>query len=265
MTVSDYTIPMAVPAPLRLIQLADLHGRPPAGLWKKVSALRPELLLCTGDTLHHPFGRERERGLACLREAVRIAPVFCSLGNHETACFPAERAALCQEIRENGAVLLDNEAVFTHGLWIGGLSSPYTLDAEGNPCFAEPDAAFLSGFAAASGEKLLLCHHPELYPPYIRPLSVRLTLAGHAHGGQWRFRGQGLYAPGQGLFPALTGGLHEQRLLISRGLGNPCHIPRLGNPPELCVITLLPEGRPPRRSSPPAAAAGQDAVQSSRR
>ena len=265
MTVSEYIVPAAVPAPLRLAVLADLHGRPPKGLWERVRALRPQALLLCGDTLHRPFGRERERGLACLRAAAGIAPVFCSLGNHETACPPAGRAALCRDIRETGAVLLDNEAVRFGGLLIGGLPSPYAADAAGNACFIEPDAAFLARFAAASGEKLLLFHHPELYAPYIRPLPIRLTVAGHAHGGQWQIGGRGIYAPGQGLLPALTGGLYEGRLLVSRGLGNPCHLPRFSNPPEVCCLTLLPPGRTADQPLPPVGAAARAAAQNSRR
>lgn len=265
MTVSEYIVPAAVTAPLRLAVLADLHGRPPRKLWERVRALRPQALLLCGDTLHRPFGRERERGLDCLRTAAGIAPVFCSLGNHETACPPAEREALCRDIRETGAVLLDNEAVHFGGLLLGGLSSPYAADAAGNACFIEPDTAFLARFAAAPEEKLLLCHHPELYAPYIRPLPIRLTIAGHAHGGQWRVGGQGIYAPGQGFFPALTGRLYEGRLLVSRGLGNPCHLPRFSNPPEVCCLTLLPPDRTADQPLPPVGAAVRAAARNNRR
>ena len=78
------------------------------------------------------------------------------------------------------------------------------------------------------------------YGSYAGYYGLDLTVAGHAHGGQWRWRGQGLFAPGQGLFPKLTDGLYEERLLVSRGLSNPCGIPRFGNPPQLVTVTLAP-------------------------
>ena len=84
----------------------------------------------------------------------------------------------------------------------------------------------------------LLCHHPEYWPRYVRDLPVDLTLSGHAHGGQIRLFGQGLFAPGQGLFPRYTSGVHEGRLVISRGLANTTRIPRLFNPTELVCVHL---------------------------
>ena len=67
-------------------------------------------------------------------------------------------------------------------------------------------------------------------------------LAGHAHGGQVRlpFIG-GLYAPGQGVFPRYTSGLHnvkETSMVISRGLGNSLFPLRVFNRPELVLVTL---------------------------
>ena len=65
-----------------------------------------------------------------------------------------------------------------------------------------------------------------------------LVVAGHAHGGQIRIGNQGLYAPGQGLFPRYTRGLADGRMIISAGAGNPAGAPRWGNPCEVLRITL---------------------------
>jgi predicted MPP superfamily phosphohydrolase len=69
---------------------------------------------------------------------------------------------------------------------------------------------------------------------------IDLVLSGHAHGGQWRFLGQGILSPGQGLFPKYTSGVHEGRygrMIISRGLSNPYKaVPRFGNPCELVYV-----------------------------
>ena len=50
-----------------------------------------------------------------------------------------------------------------------------------------------------------------------------------------------MYAPGQGLFPKLTHGLHDGgKMLISRGMTNAAkpRIPRINNPCELIIINL---------------------------
>ena len=90
---------------------------------------------------------------------------------------------------------------------------------------------------------MLLCHHPEYYPKYIKDLPVDLTLSGHAHGGQWRLFGRGAYAPGQGIFPKYTAGVYENRLLVSRGLGNLYIVPKINNPPEILKIKISSKGQ----------------------
>ena len=76
----------------------------------------------------------------------------------------------------------------------------------------------------------------------LRDRNIDLVLSGHAHGGQIRLLGRGLYAPGQGILPAYTGGLHSGphgKLLISRGLSNTAlPVPRLFNPPEIVAADL---------------------------
>ncbi|MBQ3816071.1 MAG: metallophosphoesterase, partial [Clostridia bacterium] len=59
------------------------------------------------------------------------------------------------------------------------------------------------------GFHILLCHHPEYWEPLVHGRRIELTVSGHAHGGQWRIFGRGVYAPGQGLFPRYTSGLYR--------------------------------------------------------
>ena len=69
-------------------------------------------------------------------------------------------------------------------------------------------------------------------------MPIDLTLSGHAHGGQIRLLGQGLFAPGQGVLPRYTSGVYEGRLIVSRGLANTTFVPRLFNPTEMVYIHL---------------------------
>ncbi len=99
-----------------------------------------------------------------------------------------------------------------------------------------PETAWLQDFAAQDGYKILLCHHPEYRDRYLKDLPIDLVLSGHAHGGQIRIAGQGLFAPGQGFFPYYTSGVHGN-MVISRGLSNTASfIPRLGNPTEVIYL-----------------------------
>ena len=69
-----------------------------------------------------------------------------------------------------------------------------------------------------------------------------IVLCGHAHGGQVRLPWiGGLFAPGQGLLPRLTSGVHKKNgtfMVVSRGLGNSLAPFRILNHPETVLITL---------------------------
>ena len=125
---------------------------------------------------------------------------------------------------------MDNESQPWEGLRICALSSG--INGREN----KPNAQALASFTKESGYRILLCHHPEYYVPYIKDTEIELTVCGHAHGGHWRWFGKGIYAPGQGLFPKFTAGIHDGRCIISRGLGNHTWIPRICNNPELVIL-----------------------------
>ena len=82
---------------------------------------------------------------------------------------------------------------------------------------------------------ILLSHHPEYFQRL--PKGIHLVLSGHAHGGQWRLFGRGLYAPNQGWLPRYTKGIYEKRMIVSAGLTNTAHVPRLFNPTEVIYVT----------------------------
>jgi predicted MPP superfamily phosphohydrolase len=102
-----------------------------------------------------------------------------------------------------------------------------------------PNLEWLEKFSHLRGPKILLSHHPEYYPKYIKDLGIDLTLSGHAHGGQWRFFNRGVFAPGQGIFPKYTSGLYDGKLIVSRGLGNQTPYPRINNEEEIIVIDIV--------------------------
>lgn len=234
--------------PMRIALVSDLHDNP---YGKVVEALRqstPDMILIPGDlTDDEHINEGAEATLAFLRECVSLAPTFYSPGNHEIKCYHRGNpfrhplpVPIPEDFRravsETGAVFLDN-ALFTDGtLTVCGLTSGI--------CGKEnrPDEATLERFRQDTGEvKLLLCHHPEYYVPYLRDIGADLVVCGHAHGGHWRIFGRGVYAPGQGLFPKYTSGVLNGNCVISRGVGDHTRIPRIFNPRELVIITLTAE------------------------
>ena len=86
---------------------------------------------------------------------------------------------------------------------------------------------------ADSGKKEL----PVLYDKYgFQEQPIDLVVSGHAHGGQWRFFGHGVFAPGQGILPKYTKGFYNGNLLVSAGMTNTAPVPRLFNPTEIVIL-----------------------------
>ena len=233
---------------LRVVVLADFHDGDPDGVLASVRTLAPDAILVAGDVVHD--ADRFSGGLALLRSLITVAPVFCSLGNHEYRVEDIEA-----RIRKTGVRLLDNTYTTLYGFVIGGLSSGYRGKKQGRfKKTPAPDTAWLEEYCAERGTHVLLCHHPEYYLPYLKDKRVELVLSGHAHGGQWSFLGQGLFAPGQGILPRFTSGLYRGKrrarngasldggkplLAVSRGLGNEVVFPRIGNPAEIVCIDFV--------------------------
>lgn len=225
----------SVPAPgigqnCRLALVTDLHNCRYDRLLEAIRTERPDAVVIAGDLL----GNLDTRGAASLRFLEIIAaefPVFYGLGNHERLLDDAAYAV----IRKTGAILLINDWV-RFGMAVIGAPMPDTPD--GGASLTAEHHTFLRRFSEESGYRILLCHRPEWYFAGVREYDIPLMLAGHAHGGQIRLLGRPIYSPGQGLFPKYAQGIHEGRLIVSRGLGNHTIIPRLFNAPELCIITL---------------------------
>lgn len=210
---------------LRAALVCDLHGAPFDDLLPQLE--KADVILVGGD-LVDGYDRTVDSGLAFLREAVKIAPVYYALGNHESYFPQAERSRYLAQAEKIGAVLLQNAYVRRDGYCIGGVTET-------------PSFSMLRRLERENGYKILLCHRPEVYARVAKTRDIDLTLAGHAHGGQIQLFGQGLYSPGQGILPKITAGLYDGgRLLVSRGLTNTVMIPRIGNPCELVMIEICP-------------------------
>ena len=215
---------------LRLAVASDLHSTPYDDVLEDFAAC--DAVLVPGDLVDR-HRRDNRYALRFLLEVPELCPVFYSIGNHERKFHDYHE--YMEKVHSSKITLLDNESAAFGGIMIGGLSS-----APG--CRADTD--FLDRFEKQQGFRLLMCHHPEMYRDYVRGRDIDFTVCGHAHGGQIQIFGRGIYAPGQGFFPRLTYGLHDDgHMMVSRGMTNGAkpRIPRINNPCELIILELLPE------------------------
>jgi predicted MPP superfamily phosphohydrolase len=254
--------------------LSDFHDRDPEPVLDILRNDIPDAIMIPGDLVlgYFPEGVEyiidRCRNvIPFLKSCCEIAPAYMSVGNHE--------CLLCSDeydrLRSTGVKILNNEWLeAAEGILIGGLTSAYAIsynrfrdeynrqNGTGGyvryPHHKRPkdiskystDSKWLDDFERADGYKILLSHHPEywcLREPMLRDRKIDLVLSGHAHGGQWRLMGRGIYSPGQGLLPKYTSGIHKGpygSMIVSRGLSNPYKtVPRFGNPCEVVYVQFV--------------------------
>ena len=238
---------------IRFAIVADLHSREYTEIDSIIDILKremPDYILMPGDIFERldGTGAEHKRaGLELLSKSSGIAPVIYSIGNHENGGIASWNAIKWLSIdsipkyfdekdldliRDTGAVMLDDSFTCIDGIAFGGLSSG--LINKGR----RPNLEWLDGFCDCKCPKVLLCHHPEYYKKYLRGRDIDLVISGHAHGGQWRIFGQGVFAPGQGIFPRYTSGVHHGKLVISKGLKPSRRIPRIFNRPEVVIVEI---------------------------
>ena len=232
---------------LRIVELADLHGRVfGRGSRRLLAAVRraePDLICIDGDLF------DEHTDLAMLPPLLRglcaIAPVYYVTGNHEWRV-PGLRGILAQMRACGVTVLQDDWRVLRRGedaLIVAGTDDPC------GPAERKTPAELIADIRAEAGEAaflLLLAHRNDQLPQW-SDLGVQAVLAGHCHGGVVRlpFVG-GLFGTDRRLFPAWDAGLYRQgetALYVSRGLGYTNVHFRLFNRPEVAVIVL-------RRGSP---------------
>lgn len=211
--------------------VSDIHETDPTEILANARSESPDVIFVGGDLMEakKPDFADRTEGsepaYRFLSGAAKLAPVFYGLGNHEAYLSEAKK----DRARKTGAVLLENSMMTVHtdgGDFTVGAVGPVT------------DADFIREFDKVGTYKILICHEPERAVRELGGISADMILSGHAHGGQWRFFGRGVYAPGQGLFPKYTHGLYG-RLLVSSGVANHVRVPRINNPPETVTITFL--------------------------
>ncbi len=233
-----------------LCQVSDVHnearGEGNAALLRALREAAPDLICITGDFLDSRR-TDLDFALELAGQLAEIAPAVYVTGNHEArlkdlSALEAGLAARGVRVLRDGWTPLarGGEEIALLGLDDPGFSAgeDWTL-AEG----LDQTQARLSALLAQAGDRfsLVLSHRPELLPAYAEA-GADLVLSGHAHGGQVRLPGiGGLFAPGQGILPRLTSGVHargETRLVVSRGLGNSAFPLRVFNPPEIVTVTL---------------------------
>lgn len=233
--------------------LSDLHnqvyGVNNCRLIDAVKKESPDLILIGGDMLVGKNGHSYEPALACVKELVKIAPVYYANGEERMKLKPQkydQSYALYRERLLNlGVHLLENESIVLSDeskVRLTGLEIPLE-------CYTHlkrremPEGAIKERIGNRDPEafQVLLAHNPSYMKEYLA-WGADLILSGHLHGGMVRIPGiGGVIGPDFVLFPKYSGEMRrvgDQTVIVSKGLGtHTIHI-RLFNPAEVVVLSL---------------------------
>lgn len=226
--------------PLRIVQLSDSHAlsvnMPSQRLARVVgmmNALKPDIIVLTGDYIAGDPARlsAKQTAMAVAPFAALRAPmgIFAVPGNHDDAV--KTRAALAG----TGVRLLVGERVELAALSLIGAGSMIG----GSPAVEAMRRAVRR--APATKPSLVIVHEPSFF--HFLPPRSTMMIAGHTHGGQVRLPFIGSWSPDRyaALYPRGVFRRGHQTLLVSSGLGTSILPIRIGVPPEIVELTLLPD------------------------
>lgn len=260
LTVTHYTLQTELSAPIRIVQLSDLHSRSFGDnnmeLIDLVEKQAPDLIFLTGDMINRNTEDLTDLCLLCTSLS-DIAPTYYSYGNHEVDWEEETGTELREILTDCGVHVLELEyedcTVNGQALRIGGYAGYYrtpqmdTNDRE----LRRKKLTFADDFENTDRQKLLLAHIATSWLDWkrVNDHPVGVVFCGHYHGGQIRFPliDRGLYAPYAGWFPKYTRGVYQGAkaiCILSAGLGSGWKMPRIYNPPEIVVAELIPAEYP---------------------
>jgi predicted MPP superfamily phosphohydrolase len=227
---------------IRIALISDLHaslwGEGQGDLLAALAAEEPHAVVLDGD-LFDMRGKP-ENTMTLLYALADAYTCYFIPGNHEYQT--NDFASVEADVAKAGIPILSGDSV----LISSGDTSVELFGIDDGWGGKKKQLQQIADAAAARSDdvySIMAIHVPNAIESYLQ-YGFDLTLCGHTHGGQFRIPGilNGLYAPGQGLFPKYGGGRYDfddQTLIISRGLSKkPYLVPRIFNPAELVIVTL---------------------------
>lgn len=238
----------------RIVQLSDMHlgscspnfrGIPK--LVEKVNALRPDLIVFTGDMVNN-FASEITPWIDVLRQLRAPFGKYAVTGNHDYGHYarwdsPEARQENMNQFYRNmkaaGFTMLDN----TSAPLTIGQDTVFLCGVEnwGLPPFPQYGNLQEALQGTAGHTVILLSHDPSHWRQEVLHTPVALTLSGHTHAMQAGFQiGNFRWSPSQYMYPEYNG-LYRQanhQLYVSRGAGFIGLAGRIGLRPEITLLEL---------------------------
>lgn len=236
-----------------IVQLSDLHLEnlkiPPERIQAAVAALKPDLLVLTGDIIETRTDLDKVRAyLAPLHAA---SGKYLVMGNNDYSHFSHTLFNRYRDLlQELGWVVLINSAVFLAqlNLWLIGVDDPTTARDDVHKAYAslpsssaQTPASSPQPIPSPQAFRLVLAHSSDCLDD-VAKYGADLMLTGHTHGGQIRVPGlpplvTNTYLGDKGIYQGYHV-INGVPLYINRGIGCSTLPLRFNSPPEVAVFTL---------------------------
>jgi predicted MPP superfamily phosphohydrolase len=232
---------------LRIAMISDIHlgtvisTKRLSRMIEHLNSVEPDVIMIPGDLVDEDLEPVVKQNLGALFSKLN-APlgVYASTGNHE---YIGGADAAVDYLRAHGIKVLRDTAVqINPGLWVIGRN-----DIEGNRFAGKKrkSLAEITKNIPAEDVRIVLDHQPRAYEE-AQEQQTDLILSGHTHHGQlWPFN----YIT-QKMFPLSWGykQFGQMHAYVSSGIGTWGPPVRIGNRPEVVVITLNFNGKRPAQS-----------------
>lgn len=242
-----------------IAMISDLHnvelGKKNENLLQALQEAKPDIICIAGDLVLGKKEKSVKIAYDFIKKAVKIAPVYYGLGNHEQRMkkypqvYGEEYRIFEKRIQKLGVTMLENSStsleIKGEKIQISGLALPEEYYKKRKKVdLSIKTMNRLAGKASKENFHILIAHNPKYGDTYLK-WGGDLILAGHYHGGMVRlpFLG-GIISPDLRLFPKYCRGDFEKgnrHLIVSAGLGEHTLPVRIFNPRELVLLTCVPE------------------------
>lgn len=234
--------------PMKIVLLSDIHiGTAAMGperlarIVGQVNALKPDLIVIAGDFIfgHDPDGAANlgPAMIAPLRQLRAPLGVAAVLGNHD---YWTGAQAVREQLGRAGIALIENGAALRGPIALGGVADDFSNHAD--------VAATLRAARALGKPIVLFTHSPDIAPGL--PADAHLLLAGHTHCGQGLVFGHNIAPPVSRYGTRYRCGLVREgarTVVVTGGLGTSGVPLRIGAPPDMWLLTLVPVAMAPTR------------------
>lgn len=246
---------------LRIVHFSDLHigtlvhpEREMKRLVRTIDALRPDLVVFTGDLVNIRYTELDSAAMRILSQLRAPLGVVSNIGNHDTGVYVKDTLALPVEVNTDSLVarqrrmgwrLPDNETEYLvrggDTITLSGISFDPAFRRERHDRNVGMNIGATYEGVSRTPYNITLSHLPQLWDR-IRELGYGdLTLSGHVHAMQIKARiGKWRFSPARLFYKRWSGRYDEEgsTLYINDGIGYVGFPMRLGAYPEITVITL---------------------------